>query len=256
MIVLESREVTDALRSLFNPNVPAALRIFAVLNGDIRGIILTDNAAEPTWGVVQEKADNTIYLSGSVPPAVLGEVVNHLRREGEVLMGAWLDEEWPAGLPSDHYYTGRVLEFVDRPADMPLPPIPAGCQLRPMDAELLPRTIWYEDTVNSYGSAAAFLEKGLGLCLLRGDEILCEASTGPAVTGLIELGVITAEPHRRQGYAYLTCAHLAHLCEQRGYQTYWNCAKQNVASEAVARKLGYQTEREYQLVAWHQAKEK
>jgi RimJ/RimL family protein N-acetyltransferase len=88
------------------------------------------------------------------------------------------------------------------------------------------------------------------LCLLRGEEILCEASTGPAVNGLIELGVITHEPHQGQGYATLTCAHLAHQCEQRGYQTYWNCAKQNVASAAVARKLGYRIEREYKLLAW------
>lgn len=208
--------------------MPLALRCFAVLNGDSTGVILTDNPAAPTWGVVQEKSDGTIYLGGSIPPAVLGEVIAHLWRDGEVLFGAWLDEALPGGLP----------------------PIPAGCELRPMDAELLRRTAWYEDTVRGFGSEAAFLAKGLGLCLMRGEEILCEASTGPAVNGLIELGVITHESHRGQGYATLTCTHLADLCQQQGYQTYWNCAKQNLPSAAVARKLGYRTEREYQLLAW------
>jgi RimJ/RimL family protein N-acetyltransferase len=230
--------------------MPLSLRCFAVLNGDSAGVMLTDNPAVPTWSVVQEKSDGTIYLGGVLPPAVVGQVFAHLRRDGGVLYGAWLDEEWPAGLPSDSYYTGRVLEFVDRPAALPLPPIPAGCELRPMDAELFRRTVWYEDTVRGFGSEAAFLAKGLGLCLLRGDEILCEASTGPAVSDLIELGVITREQHQGQGHATLTCTHLIELCRQRGYLTYWNCAKQNLASAAVARKLGYQTEREYKLLAW------
>jgi RimJ/RimL family protein N-acetyltransferase len=35
-----------------------------------------------------------------------------------------------------------------------------------------------------------------------------------------------------------------------GQQTWWNCAKQNVASAALARKLGYRTEREYRVLAW------
>ena len=48
----------------------------------------------------------------------------------------------------------------------------------------------------------------------------------------------------------VTCAHLIRDCEARGYQTYWNCARQNLASAAVARKLGYRTEKEYRLLAW------
>jgi RimJ/RimL family protein N-acetyltransferase len=38
--------------------------------------------------------------------------------------------------------------------------------------------------------------------------------------------------------------------ELLGYQTYWNCAKGNVASATLARKLGYHTEKEYRLLAW------
>jgi RimJ/RimL family protein N-acetyltransferase len=39
-------------------------------------------------------------------------------------------------------------------------------------------------------------------------------------------------------------------CEGLGYRTYWICARQNRASAAVARKLGFRTEREYRLWAW------
>jgi RimJ/RimL family protein N-acetyltransferase len=54
----------------------------------------------------------------------------------------------------------------------------------------------------------------------------------------------------QKGYATITCAHLIQEMEQQGYLTYWNCAKDNQASIALARKLGYQTEKVYRLLAW------
>jgi RimJ/RimL family protein N-acetyltransferase len=54
----------------------------------------------------------------------------------------------------------------------------------------------------------------------------------------------------QKGYASITCAHIIHEMEQQGYLTYWNCAKQNQPSVALARKLGYRCEKEYRLLAW------
>jgi RimJ/RimL family protein N-acetyltransferase len=67
---------------------------------------------------------------------------------------------------------------------------------------------------------------------------------------IVEMGVTTRAQYQRRGYATLTCAHLIRACEERGYRTYWNCAKQNLASAAVARKLGYRREKVYRLLAW------
>jgi RimJ/RimL family protein N-acetyltransferase len=67
---------------------------------------------------------------------------------------------------------------------------------------------------------------------------------------MIEIGVETHPHHMRKGYATLTCAHLIAEMEQQGYSTYWNCAKGNLPSAALARRLGYRTEKEYRLVAW------
>ncbi|MFL5804101.1 MAG: GNAT family N-acetyltransferase [Roseiflexaceae bacterium] len=58
------------------------------------------------------------------------------------------------------------------------------------------------------------------------------------------------EAYRGHGYATITCARLIQACEEQGYETWWDCAKQNVASTALARKLGYQNEREYRVLAW------
>jgi RimJ/RimL family protein N-acetyltransferase len=112
--------------------------------------------------------------------------------------------------------------------------------------------------IHMYGSVQEALKWGYGLCLMREDDLLCEAFAGPEANGVIEIGVETQPHHMHKGYATLTCAHLIYEMEQHGYRTYWNCDKNNLASAALARKLGYQTEKEYRLLAWlkHEATQK
>jgi RimJ/RimL family protein N-acetyltransferase len=123
-----------------------------------------------------------------------------------------------------------------------------------MDRHSIKRSVDYDMHIVVFGTPERALEKGRGFYLMSGDEILCEVFAGPPAGGLVEVGVMTYDQHQGRGYATLTCAHLIQACEAAGYQTYWNCAKQNLASAAVARKLGYRTEREYKLVAWFKSK--
>ena len=87
--------------------------------------------------------------------------------------------------------------------------------------------------------------------MLKDDEILCEALAGAEVMGAREIGIDTPAPYRRRGYGTITCSKLIQHCEQQGLKTYWNCNKENPASVALARKLGYQTEKEYRLLIWN-----
>ena len=254
MFQLSSVQVSPRLRSLFDPGLPAALRCFAVLEGAAAGQILTDDPANPTWGLVWETAFGTLYPGGALEAPLLARLVDKLRREGDVMLGLWPDDDRLQQLPPNPGYEGAVLEFVDRPLGQGLEPylsqIPPGCQLRRVDHHLLELMTDRDLTITTFGSAEKALEKGLGFFLMSGDTLLCETFSGPPALGLIEIGVMTHEPYWGQGYATLTCAHLIQACEALGYQTYWNCAKQNRASAAVARKLGYRTEKEYKLVAW------
>jgi RimJ/RimL family protein N-acetyltransferase len=128
--------------------------------------------------------------------------------------------------------------------------MPEGCELRRVDAELMGRMSDHAAMVTAYGSEAAALGKGLGFCLMRGDDILSQTFTGPPSDGTIELGVETDEAHRGRGYATVTCAHLIRACEDMGLATFWNAAAQNAASIALARKLGYRRERPHRVLAW------
>ncbi len=101
-----------------------------------------------------------------------------------------------------------------------------------------------------FGGIDCFLENGLGFCLMKGDEILSEGYGDTRALGLIEIGTITHEEHRGHGYSTIICAHVIKTCEEMGYKTMWHCAKTNPASAAIARKLGYRTEREFRYIAY------
>ena len=255
MIHITSDKVTLALRTLFRTDEPQARRCFAVLDGvDQAGRILCDDPTNPIWAVVQEGCDGTIYLGGRISASILAGVFDVLRREGDVLVGLWLDDPRRNLLPANPDYDGRTLEFYERPMgrglDQYLDQLPDGYDIRRLDRDLVMRTELGSNEVRAAGSIEAWEQTYLGYCLMHGDEILSEATVGPPALGMYEPGIFTQEAHRNKGYATITVAYLIQEIESLGGQTYWNCAKQNVASAAVARKLGYRTEKEYRCMMW------
>jgi GNAT superfamily N-acetyltransferase len=258
MVYIKPGQVRPQFTSLFDPNTPAILRCFAVLAGFDTGKMMSDDPNNPRWGAVWEPGEGGLYLGGALDAATVSHLIATLRQEGEVLVGYRDNDPITKLLPSNPDYVGTAFEFFDRPGDGSgleaiMRQLPKDLEIRPIDHELFKRTLWYEDTIRRHGDAETFLAKSRAICLMREDTILCEASTGALVKGVRELGVITHEAHRRRGYATMTCAHLIHLCEQAGEVTYWNCSAKNVASAAVARKLGYQTEKTFQFV-WFESK--
>lgn len=256
LIEVHPDQISPQLRALFDPCGPASLRGIAVLEGIQSGTVYTDNPREPTWLIVYEKNFGTIYPGGEVGTAVLCEIIARLREQKMVLLGFWPgDPRWEI-VPADFDYEGRVLDFYDRLKDGRLQKfvdlMPERTRLCSVDEKLITRSINRDMHLDSYPSSEAALSDLTGFFLMREDEILCEALAGAGVRRIREIGVDTYEHHRKRGYATITCAKLIQTCESRGYQTYWNCNKANIASTALARKLGYRIEKEYKLVAWNQ----
>jgi GNAT superfamily N-acetyltransferase len=253
VIKVSPAHVSNSLRSLFSHTAPAGLRCFAVLAGDNRGRIWTDDLANPTWGIVQESAFGTLYLEGTFPKGLLAAFVEERQRDGEVLYGFWAEDDALQPELPPPAYNGFVWESDQRTPTIDLTgylqQVPLDCSMRAIDPDLFPRiqdSTFYADM---FGSSERALERGFGYCLIRGDEILCEAFAGTSHRGVIEIGVNTWEDHRQRGYATLTCAHVIHEAERRGYRTYWNCAVQNLASTTLARRLGFAL-RKYRLLGW------
>lgn len=255
MIYLASNEAT-ALYTLFDLTMPASVRCLLVLDGTIDGHILTDNPTNPAWAVVREVAYGTTFLGGTFDASLLAQIITALRQNGDVAMLLLPDDRHLPMLPPPEY-DGYAIDFTDRPIGAGLDDylrVPEGCAIRRIDRALFDRSADRETNIAAFGSVEQALEKWTGFFLMRGDEVLSEASAGPAAMGVVELGVATPEQHLRKGYATITCTHLIQTCESLGYQTYWNTAKQNLASMALARKLGFRKEVEHRVLAWFKAK--
>jgi hypothetical protein len=254
MIEIHPAQITPQLRALFDPRMPAGFRCFAVIAGDVAGRIFTDDPIRPTWGLVQEAAFGTLYPGGALESFTWQRLIAKLREDGDVLVGLWPDDRRIQLLPPAPDYDGFTLDFTNRPAGTGLEEylreLPDGCIIRTLDRELFERSTGRDFYCTMYGSAERVLETVQARFLMRADEICCESYAYFAALGIIEIATSTSEPYYGRGYATMTCAHLIQACEAQGYQTYWNCAKQNLASAAVARKLGFRTENEYRLLAW------
>ena len=254
IIDVPARQVSPSLRALFDVGQPVAIRCFAVLDGSIRGQIWTNDLAQPTWGAVQEVAFGTLFLGGRPNASLVHELVEELRQEQDVALALWRDHPYNQLLSPVPDFDGWELEFTDRPpgADpVPYLSVPESCELRPIDSTWLERCRYRDYYTAYFGSAERTLEKGFGFCLVKEQELLSEAFAADAALGMIEIGTITSESYRGRGYAAVTCALLIRECEARGYRTYWNCSKDNQASAGLARRLGYQTEKEFRYVVWY-----
>jgi RimJ/RimL family protein N-acetyltransferase len=255
MIHITSDQVTPALRALFHTDEPQAPRCFSVLDGVNRaGKIICNDPNHPTWAVVREPTDHMLYFGGNINASVVAEVFDALRQEGQVLVGLWLDDPRQRLLPPNPDYDGRTLQFYNRPIgeglDKYLQPLLEGYRVHRLNRELIMRTEWGPKDVVATGGIDAWEQTCFGYCVMHGDEMLSEATVGPPAIGLYEPGIFTQEAHRGKGYATIAVAHLIQEIEASGFRTYWDCAKQNLASAGVARKLGYRIQKEYRCMVW------
>lgn len=249
MIEINSNQVKPELRRMFERDMPTVLRALAVLGGGNAGKIYTDDPSRPRWGLVQEEDDGTLYLSGQISRKILQEAVTMLRKTGYVCLVFRDGDPNLDHFPRDPDDTVECLEY-DRPIGsselMPyLENIPAGFAVQRMDRALLERSPRRDEYLSRYGSFENMLEHSVAVCILHAGESVCDAFADMDISGRREIGIRTHKEYRRQGLATIACSYLIQLCEESGSSTYWDCNKFNAASVALARKLGFQHEREY-----------
>jgi RimJ/RimL family protein N-acetyltransferase len=250
MIELNLAGSAGAVRPLFQEAVPDGPRLFSALNGYHPAIALADAADDPRWCVLRSGWFGRTFIGGEIEPRVLGLAVQHLCQTGHVL----LDLGDPR---SAHYPAGATgieprIEFYDRPPedrslDRWIGPIPGHLRVRPVTHETFHACAMQHQCLSVFGTVSRYLERSVGFLLLEGTRLLSEAHAIFWGDTLVEIGVHTAEGYRGLGYATRVSAHLIRACEQRGYATYWGCHVDNLASAAVARKLGYGVETNYTL---------
>jgi RimJ/RimL family protein N-acetyltransferase len=250
MIEINLAESAGAVRPLFKETVPDGPRLFSALNGYHPAIAVADAADHPQWCVLRSGWFGRTFIGGQIEPDVLGLAVQQLRKTGHVLLdlGDPRSTQYPPGATDIE----PRIEFYDRPPEDPalerwIAAVPANVSVRPVTHEMFEACAMRHQCLSVFGTVSGYLERSVGFLLLEGMRILSEAHAIFWGDTLVEIGVHTADDHRGLGYATRVSAHLIRACENKGYATYWGCHVDNLASAAVARKLGYRTENNYAL---------
>lgn len=137
-------------------------------------------------------------------------------------------------------------------APVVMPPLPADFRLRRVDATLEADTalgnhqLLLAETQSEAPSVADFLRHRFGYCIQHGEDIVAWCLSEYNHGDRCELGIETLPPHQRRGLALAVArATIAHAQRVGITEVGWHCWQQNLASSALARKLGFEKVRDY-----------
>lgn len=102
---------------------------------------------------------------------------------------------------------------------------------------------WSRDLVSQYKDYETYVNLGLGVAILRQEELVAGASSYSSYKQGIEIEIDTKEKYRRKGLAKVCGAKLILECLKRNLYPSWDA--QNPWSVALAEKLGYHLDHEY-----------
>lgn len=132
---------------------------------------------------------------------------------------------------------------------------PEGYTLLPINSELLERTDLgdidgvVDEMLSERSTVEAFLEKSFGYCVVHGCAIVGWCMSEYNAGDRCELGIATAEGHRRRGLATLTGRAVIREAVSRGITGIgWHCYAINAPSVATAERLGFAKKMEYPVI--------
>ena len=240
------------LGALFDEDGPHAPMGFAVLDERALGRAFADDVHSPKLAIVQTREGLAIQ-SKATSRAFLDAALSALRADSMVgLVRSYEDGLEPNDTPAKRVERVDFAPFDPSAESLvglrrSLPPAVRVASLTP---DLLERCEWRHVVTEAAGDVDAFLETGLGLCLMAGDEILCEAYAPFIGRRTAEVGVVTAEGHRGRGLAAIAVAFLAESLSHRDLRLYWSCDAENTASIRIAEKLGLDNRRPYEMLLY------
>jgi hypothetical protein len=102
-----------------------------------------------------------------------------------------------------------------------------------------------EDCCSNYSTFEEFSKHGIGYTISHNDEIVSAASSYSYCEGSIEITIGTKSEYRRKGLALAVASRLILECMERNIYPRWDAA--NLGSVALAEKLGYHFDKEYEV---------
>lgn len=218
--------------------------ILSCLQGHM-GCAWVDNLENPT--AAQIVVGDFVFYAGDDATDEAKELLRNLPIESFVIAGNAAWQQLVETIYPDTAKKIRRFGFRKNPADLHsqhikgfLDKLPEGYELKRIDASIAAMPSLQEispDFTGQFDSAADFVKRGIGYCIMYQGEVVCAASSYSIYDDGIEIEIGTAPGHRRKGLATVVAAALILACLQDDKYPSWDAA--NEQSEASAKKLGY-----------------
>lgn len=252
-IIPLTSKTASQLNRVLQEDTPIPTRLWAILDGTIQARIFVDEPNNPKFMMVQDLVAGPTYIGFIDQPPDLHEAFSKLRSCQELMVCLWSDSPIIPILPTGADYEGMAIDFWDRSPSVDLDHlavIPPEYHMQKMDEELAQRIEGFDYYIRMFGSLERAIKNMIGYCLMHGETIVCEVVAAPLTRGVAEMSVDTHAAYRQKGLGTIASAFVIRECETIGYRPFWGTSQKNAASIALARRLGFQTERPFTVLAW------
>lgn len=254
----------DRVHRLFEP-LAFNIEVRSILEGNTRGVVYVDDLDAPQQALMWDQL-MAMFLAGSNGDPTFATGLRQWMAESPMpqaqkygIDALTLDtakEDWGQALPrvlnayrltrgQRHRYThtGKHVRHTGVPAEYVIQPVTP--QL--LDREGLTGRGWLEGWITSYWpTLEQFFRLGIGYVALLEDRAVVSLCVSVFVAGgAYEFGTATHEDHRNLGLSTAVAGNCINRCLARSLSPVWHCWADNLPSIAVARKVGFELEREY-----------
>ncbi len=106
------------------------------------------------------------------------------------------------------------------------------------------------NVTKSWKSIDEFLNRGIGYCIVKDNEIVSACYSIYVGKGEAEVDIFTKEEYMGQGFGKIVATSFIENCLKEGLSPIWSCWPFREASRALAKKLGFKGEEDIQAYYW------
>lgn len=245
----------------FNTEVPS------ILEGNTRGVIYVDDLSVPRRALMWDNL-MAVFLAGDAGKSGFNTGLRAWLADAPVPLAQKYgidaltvdaaDESWQTALPrllADYRVTqGQRHFYTHTDAHVRIPETPSEYTIEPVTPALLAREDlkghgWLEGWISSYWpTLERYFNLGIGYVACLDRQAIVSLCISVFVTGTTyEFGTATHEDHRNQGLSTAVAGNCINSALAHEIDPIWHCWADNLPSIAVARKVGFQLEREYEV---------
>lgn len=118
--------------------------------------------------------------------------------------------------------------------------LPLNLKLCEISQELLYRINGNVTPLFSWDNSSDFFEKGKGYCILDGETVAAWAFTAAISDEEIDIGIETSAEYQHCGLGAVVSDKMIRYCFQQNKRPVWACHSNNIASQKLAEKAGFE----------------